>query len=190
MLSLLKFVLDDSNQSWYVFLSVSVCVYVCAHACACMCISLCVSQRWKYVNSAQTPFWVTSDSCHTPKMERERKKTQIIRHCVVLFTNTRARTKTHAGTRTHTQFHIYQPHEMSYSDETLHRLKMLNSHLIKRVYTFTPSGEGKARFDKSDMWVDRERWELNLSLWQKKTQKKNFSVKWSKSHRGNSESWL
>ncbi len=59
-----------------------------------------------------------------------------------------ARTNTH----THMQFHIYQqPHEMSYSDETLRRLKMLNSHLIKRVYTFAPSREGKARFDKSDM---------------------------------------
>lgn len=72
---------------------------------------------------------------------KEGEKKQITQYCVVVFTNT----------HTHTHFHIYQPHEMSYSDETLRRLKMLNSHLIKRVYAFTPSEAGKARFDKSDM---------------------------------------
>ena len=149
-----------------------VCVLVC------MCMRVCVSQRWKYVNSAQTPFWVTSDSCHTPKMEgekRRRKKTDHTvlcgRLCKHTDTYTHIYIHTQARTHTHAQSHIYQqPREMSYSDETLRRLKMLNSHLIKRVYTFAPSREGKARFDKSDMWVDRERWELNLSLQEEKKQ--------------------
>lgn len=39
MLSLLKFVLGDSNQSWYVFLSVSVCVRTRVHACVWVCVS-------------------------------------------------------------------------------------------------------------------------------------------------------
>lgn len=148
MLSLVKFVVGDSNWSWYTPLCTRVCVCECAFP-----------NGGNTKNSAQTPFWVTSDSCHTLKMEGEKKKEKNRSHSTVRYSS---------QTHTHTQFHIYQqPHEMSYSDETLRRLKMLNSHLIKRVYAFAPSRKGKARFDKSDMWVDRERWELNLSLQEK-----------------------
>ncbi len=134
--------------------------------CVCVCVCVCVCARVfpSGENTLTLPRHLSESpvTAVTHPRWKEKKKKQITRYCVVLFTNTQARTNAH------TQFHIYQPHEMSYSDETLRRLKMLNSHLIKRVYTFAPSREGKARFDKSDMRVDRERWELNLSLQEKK----------------------
>lgn len=42
------------------------------------------------------------------------------------------------------------------------------SNLIKRICTLVPRRGGEARFDKSDMWADRARWELNPSLLKKK----------------------
>lgn len=132
-----------------------VCVRISVHVCfpvvkvRSLCPDTFLSHQWQL--------------SHTQDGRRKEEKTY---HTVLCCTHHK-----HTGMYTHilTQFHIYQqPHEMSYSDETLRRLKMLNSHLIKRIHTFVPSREGKARFDKSDMWVDRERWELNLSLQEKK----------------------
>lgn len=149
MLSLVKFVLGDSNWSWYA--SVSVCV--------------CVSQRWNMLTLPRHFSESLVTAVTHPRWKEGEKKNRS--HSTVWYCS---QTHRHVQTHTRTHFHIYQPHEMSYSDETLHRLKMLNSHLIKRVFAFTPSKEGKARFDKSDMWADRERWELNLSVQEKKKQ--------------------
>ena len=153
-----------------------ICACVCL--CACVCVCVCVFPSGENTltlprHLSESP--VTAVTHPRWKEKKEGGKKQITRYCAVDFANTQTRTHTytytHKHARTHAQSHIYQqPREMSYSDETLRRLKMLNSHLIKRVYTFAPSREGKARFDKSDMWVDRERWELNLSLQEEKKQ--------------------
>lgn len=78
-----------------------------------------------------------NDSCHTPKREEKRWRQSRISHLL-------------AAT--------------SYPDETFRLKKRKFSNLIKRIYVLAPRRGGEARFDESDMWVDRVRWELNSSL--------------------------
>lgn len=108
-------------------------------------------QWWKYVNYAHT----VNDSCHTPKTE-EKKKTE--------------ENSTFTG-----------GHKLSWWNfaQIKKKKKKTYSNLIKHIYAFVPRRGGEARFDKSDMWVDRAHWDLNTSLHKKKRKK---SVKWS--HRG------